>query len=148
MIKTLLAFLSGSIFKINQTNKTVYLSDGSHWNSRLFHQNLNLLRAFLNHSTTNDPEYKVVLGDIENYKKAFIQKKVDFSEKLKEATKSINLYEFCNYELKSGSHKGKKICDIAKSQEGINYLNYLCGFKDSTIKKIVIREYEKQMNYV
>ena len=47
MIISVLKFLRGEVYKVNQTNKKIYLSDDTSWNVHLFHQNLNIVRALI-----------------------------------------------------------------------------------------------------
>ncbi len=53
MINSILKFLRGEVYKINQTNKKIYLSDHTSWNIHLFHQNLNVVRSLISKEATD-----------------------------------------------------------------------------------------------
>jgi hypothetical protein len=58
MIKTLIDFANGKIEKVDQTNKKIYLSDGSSWHKTNFHRNLQLVKAMILREVSDDPEIK------------------------------------------------------------------------------------------
>jgi hypothetical protein len=53
MIVSILKFLRGEVYKVNQTAKKVYLSDDTSWNLHLFHQNLNIVRSLISKQATD-----------------------------------------------------------------------------------------------
>ena len=57
MIKDLLGFLDGTVFKINQTATKIILNNGHEYNAKLFHQSLGIVRIMLNQES-NTPEYQ------------------------------------------------------------------------------------------
>lgn len=143
MIKTLLAFISGSVYKTNHTNRTIYLSDGTQHNSRLFHQNLNLLRAYMNLDTQTSPEFREINAELKELKQKVLDRKREFADRLIKATQPNSMYDICTYRFKSGKHQGLTVSEVSKLPDGIRYLDYICSFNDSKIKEAIIKEYNE-----
>ena len=139
MIKTLAAFLAGTIYKTNQTNKTVYLSDGTHWNARLFHQNLNLYRQLQNLQIAEDPEVKALRETvIEHIRKH----KLVLQSRIHELALVVEHPRYmCNhYKFKYGKYKNMTVAEVAK--EDTMYLDFMYA-NFHWFKGIVDKVYEQ-----
>lgn len=123
MIKSIIGFLNGSVYKTNQTNKCTYLSDGTKWNSLLFHQNLNIIRSFINYEASNDEDAKIVQKEIsfnKNKLKATLEKhdemfdnEINIIVKNIQSLKAEDMYGYITANLPFGKYKGKRVCDVA-----------------------------------
>lgn len=124
MIKTLAAFLAGTVYKTNQTNKTVCLSDGTHWNSRLFHQNLNLYRQFQNIQIGEDPEVKAlretVITHIRKHKEVLHGRMAELAKVVEHPKYMCNHYTF-----KYGKYKDRTVAQVCKEDDDAMYLDYM-----------------------
>lgn len=128
MIQSILGFLRGEVYKTNQTSKKIHLSNGESYNSRLFHQNLNIIRQFVNSHINSDEfnktvgegyialkaHYKATLADLD-FKVRMAKINHDFQVKrFAELTECLPAYQLKGNKTKFpfGKYRGRTIGEI------------------------------------
>lgn len=112
MISSVLKFISGTVIKTNQTNKTVHLSDGTKWNSSKFHEYVALLRAFMWREVQQSDEVKIIQQEIDKTKQDII---------LKLKSKEY-FYSRIDNIIQYGKYRGKRVSKVA--QTDTKYLDW------------------------
>ena len=112
MIKSICKFISGDVIKTNQTNRTIYLSDNTKWNSSKFHEYTALIRAFMNRESQQSQYIKDIQDEIDRMN-AKIESRVNSREYYYSRIKGVFNY---------GKYRGRKISDIAKID--VQYVNW------------------------
>ena len=90
MIKSILGFIDGTVTEERQTVKTIYLSDGTHWNKHKFHINRSLISSFIVHSVDNNPTIKMLNSIIV---KKINEREFLFKNKILDLQKSLSTIE-------------------------------------------------------
>ena len=139
MIKSIIGFLNGSVYKTNQTNRTIYLSNGTHWNTMMFHQTLNIVRSFINYETSVDDDVQCIQQEIsarKNKLKAQMNKhakllndEIDNISMTLSELKPDDMFHRVTALMPFGKYKGKRICDVALTDK--DYLKWF--FKTTNV---------------
>jgi len=66
ILLSVLKYITGEVVQINRTNRTIYLSNNTHWNAHTFHQNVQLLRMFMNREISIDPTIQLMQNAVKS----------------------------------------------------------------------------------
>lgn len=140
MIKQLIKFASGDIIKVDQTSKRIVLSDGTSWNSHLFHQCLGIVRIFLNRAVDDSEEIRAINAEIERRQVYIVTERQKELDALKlRITKQMhrlqveNYYLLIAYKLPFGKYKGREVRDIALIDK--RYLDWFFSVSKVSLEK-------------
>ena len=123
MIKSIVKFIEGTVYSTNETNKVIYLSDGTHWHKQKFHSNCNLIRAYMNREVAMDKNIQALTRMIEDRKKVLEQK-------LRECLDPLYIIEHSKVPMRFGKYKGKRLSWIFENDIGyVKWLLSLDNFK-------------------
>ena len=120
MIKSVVGFINGTIYKNNQTNRTIYLSDGTQWNHHTFSQAVSLTRAYMLREVSLDEGVQYLQREIEGKKTALKAKLIAINMVV---TDPFTVISRSQESIRFGKHIGKRLCDIAI--EDTKYLKWL-----------------------
>ena len=126
MIKSVLGFVNGSVSRLEETNRTIFLSDNTHWNQKLFHQNCRIVKALIYHSADNDEIVKLFRNEVSKRTLLHVQKCED---KLRKVCDPIEVCAKSNIVIHFGKYKGNSLKYIyAINPSYISWLLTLPGF--------------------
>jgi hypothetical protein len=124
----------------------------------MFHQHLNVIRAFINYETSIDEDVQVVQKEInlrkQDLKRKFEQQIQDLKRKFEQQIKEVNqkidciensidtisveqMYHRVTAELPFGKFKGCRVCDVAITN--LSYLNWFFKITNVSFDKLFER---------
>lgn len=128
MVKSITNFINGDVYIKSQTSSSVYLSDGTHWNKKNFHQTRSLVSAFIRREIDLESSMQELRkATIEKYAEAEIVLE-EYKRKLKEIAPNKELFYLSDILMPFGKYRDKKLSYIASND--ISYYNWLF---DSTL---------------
>lgn len=149
MIKDIIGVINEDIYVTRYTNKTVYLSNGNHWNHYKFRQAEMWLNQFIKIESSKNKEVHIVLKKIEKLKEQILsrhKKRLDMYkavvDELQQELDSIDLVDILIKSNKKviipfGKYEGQDLITIAKEDK--TYLEFLVKHKFISIENIVMK---------
>lgn len=140
MIKSIIKFIRNDVYITNETVKTLYLSDGTHWNKSKFHANRNLIVQFLKYEVDTNPDIQSVQLELKDKQDKLAKLTQSVINEIVVSINEMNLIELLansdsDFILPNGKYEGSSIVTIAN--EDPDYIDWLLSVRSISIENLL-----------
>jgi len=135
MIHSIMAFTDGRIYVENETAKTIYLSNGKHFNSHRWHQARTIVNQFLQYQTSTDEDYVQMSQYLEERRRIAMdimtEKAMRFDKLIEKRSCMADVITKCQSRMPFGKYRNRYVREIYQEDE-----RYFWWFFENTVAKL------------